>query len=110
MHEDKTLVSWQDFMQDPVQCDAEALEIVKQHRGVGLVLTDAVMPEMGGIELLRALRREHPSVKVVMLTGYRLTEDLEQLLDEGPTDWLLKPPNLQRLAQVVAKALGKRVN
>ena len=86
----------------------EALQIVEHHSELGLVLTDAVMPETGGIELLRALRQRRPAVKVVMLTGYRMNEDLERLQREGLTGWLLKPPSLQGLAKVVAKALGKK--
>jgi len=84
----------------------EALAVVEQHGGIALVLSDAVMPEMGGIALLRALKQRDPAVKVVMLTGHWLEKEMENLRGEGLVDWLPKPPTLERLAEVVGRALG----
>jgi CheY-like chemotaxis protein len=50
---------------------AEALRIVKDHRGpIHLLLTDVVMPEMGGRELVAALHRTHPHIPVLYASGY----------------------------------------
>ncbi len=93
-----------------------ALAILERHdddpstgsgQGVVLVLSDVVMPGMGGVALLHALRQMGLAVPVVMLTGHSLERELEELRSQGMSDWLPKPPSLEQLAQVVARALGK---
>ena len=73
---------------------------------VRLVVSDVVMPEMGGIALLHALRQRKHEIGVVMLTGHMLERELENLRAQGMIDWLHKPPQLEQLAKVVARALG----
>ena len=73
---------------------------------VRLVVSDVVMPEMGGIALLHALRERKHEIGVVMLTGHMLGRELENLRAQGMIDWLHKPPQLEQLAKVVARALG----
>ncbi len=73
--------------------------------GVALVLNDVVMPGMGGVALFHALRQRNLAVKVVLLTGHPLEEDMESLRTQGLSDWLPKPPSLEQLAEVVARAL-----
>jgi two-component system cell cycle sensor histidine kinase/response regulator CckA len=84
----------------------EALALLEQ-RGeeIALVLSDVVMPGMGGIALLEALKKREVEVGVILLTGHPLEKEMEDLRAQGMTDWLPKPPNLERLAQVVARAL-----
>jgi CheY-like chemotaxis protein/two-component sensor histidine kinase len=83
-----------------------ALDILEE-RGteIALVVSDVVMPKMGGASLLYALKERGLQVKVVMITGHPLEKELEDLKAQGMIDWLPKPPNLERLAQVVAQAL-----
>ena len=84
----------------------EALEVLEQ-RGeeIALVLSDVVMPEMGGITLLHALRQRGIDVGVVMMTGHPLQDELDDLHAQGMLDWLPKPPSVAKLAKVVAQAL-----
>jgi PAS domain S-box-containing protein len=49
---------------------AEALRIVEQNGRIDLVLTDLVMPEMGGRELVERLRARQPELKVLYMSGY----------------------------------------
>src|SRR5262245_61913184 len=49
----------------------EALDLLETHEGrVDLVLTDVVMPQMSGSELVEELRLKHPDVKVIFMSGY----------------------------------------
>jgi two-component system cell cycle sensor histidine kinase/response regulator CckA len=84
----------------------EALATMEE-RGdeIGLVLSDVVMPRMGGVALLYALREKGSAVPVVMLTGHPLKKEMEDLRAQGLLEWLPKPPELERLAEVVARAL-----
>ena len=72
---------------------------------IALVLSDMVMPGMGGVALLHALRERGLKVGMVMLTGHFLEKELEKLRAHGMIDWLPKPPSLEQLAEVVARAL-----
>jgi two-component system cell cycle sensor histidine kinase/response regulator CckA len=60
----------------------EALEIAKLHSdAIHLVLTDSLMPEMGGAELVKNLKKERPDIAVLMMSGYT-----EELAPTGPTN------------------------
>ncbi len=84
----------------------EALGVFEQHADeISLVLSDVVMPEMGGRALLQALRARDPQVRVVMLSGHPLGEELEGLREQGLKGWMLKPLSVEQLADVVAQAL-----
>jgi signal transduction histidine kinase/ActR/RegA family two-component response regulator len=87
----------------------EALDIFRE-RGdeISLVLTDMVMPRMGGRRLISALRQIDPTVKVVVVTGHPLDSGPESLEMTGVTDWLQKPPKLDHLATVLETVLRGR--
>jgi CheY-like chemotaxis protein len=86
----------------------EALALLTRHgTEIALVLSDVVMPGMGGVALLHALREMELDVGVVMLTGHPLEGEMEALRAQGMIDWLHKPPSLEQLAKVVARALAK---
>lgn len=76
---------------------------------VALVLSDVVMPTLGGIGLLQALRDQHSPVKVLLLTGHPLDKEIEDLrttgLDAQLAGWLLKPVDLAQLAETIARIL-----
>jgi PAS domain S-box-containing protein len=76
--------------------------------GVDLLLTDVVMPGLGGGELARLARLERPGLKVVFMSGY--WGDAEILPDSnGRGDGLLRKPfHVDELAAVVRRALGGR--
>ncbi len=90
----------------------EALMQLDQHMGTfDLILSDVVMPRMGGIALLHALRDRDIDIPVVLLTGHPLESELEDLRAQGFSawlvDWVLKPLSFEQLSVVVARALGK---
>lgn len=70
----------------------EALEVVERYAGnVDLVVTDAVMPALGGPELVRYLRRASPGLRVLFMSGYAL-DDIGRMGDElGGSAFLGKP-------------------
>lgn len=86
----------------------EALTILSQdsHR-IDAVISDAVMPEMGGVALLRTLRERNIDIPIIILTGHPLTGELDSLREEGLDDWMLKPPTLEALAGRLEKLLKK---
>lgn len=84
----------------------QALSYLNEHPNtVRLVLSDVVMPEMGGIELLRAIRSQGLKIPVVLMTGHPLQEEIAGLKNSGLTAWMQKPPRLKQLSHIIAQAL-----
>jgi CheY-like chemotaxis protein len=83
----------------------EALEVYQSAESVDLVLTDVVMPEMGGVELVRELRRRTPRLKALAITGYMVTEDLAELHEAGIGEIVSKPVEVHTLAEAVYRLL-----
>jgi two-component system cell cycle sensor histidine kinase/response regulator CckA len=84
----------------------EALEVLDERADeIALVLSDVVMPEMSGTTLLQVMRARELNIPVVMLTGHMLGHELESLRARGIADWIPKPPNLEQLSLVIARAL-----
>ncbi|MBN1317272.1 MAG: response regulator [Anaerolineales bacterium] len=87
----------------------EALTILNcQSESIDLILSDLVMPEMGGKALTRALEDLGITIPLVILSGHPLNEKMEELESIGVAAWLEKPPDLERLASVVAGVLSER--
>ena len=82
------------------------LKISHEHRGnIEVLITDVVMPGMGGRELAKRVAAERPAIKVLFLSGY--TEDAiihEGVLEPG-TAFLQKPFTLQMLSRKVREVL-----
>jgi signal transduction histidine kinase/CheY-like chemotaxis protein len=72
---------------------------------VALVLSDAVMPGMGGVALFYALKRARPEVPMILISGYATWDELQSLHAQGLTGWVQKPVSFEQLAEVVAQAL-----
>ena len=85
----------------------EALERYRSGERVDLVITDVVMPEMGGRELIEELRKITPDVKVVAMTGYTLPQDLRKLKGKERLKVIHKPLDTHVLARAVRQALDE---
>ncbi len=84
---------------------AEALQLVPVFEP-DVVLLDLQMPEMSGVEVLDHLRRDRPTLRVVILTGNEDVEVARATLRAGAFDYLSKPFSIDVLARVVAAAVG----
>jgi DNA-binding response OmpR family regulator len=74
---------------------------------VSLILTDLVMPEMSGFEMINAIQEQSPSVKVVVMAGYPKDESQTGALAKRVLDWIQKPIDLVGLSARVRAALDK---
>jgi two-component system response regulator PilR (NtrC family) len=72
-----------------------------------LILSDVKMPDMGGIELLRAARELHPNVEVIMMTAFANESTAHEAFLLGAFDFVHKPFDNELLKEKVARALGK---
>lgn len=84
----------------------EALDLVRGNPKIDLLLTDVVMPEMGGAELARQVTELTPDVPVVYMSGYPdETVTREGVSSEGTT-FLRKPFSPELLTRTIRLALG----
>ena len=83
----------------------EALTVCQAEGRPDLLITDMVMPEMGGEELVQQLRRKHPTLKALGITGYTAQRASEEWRGAGFLDVIHKPFDVETLAQVVRRAL-----
>jgi PAS domain S-box-containing protein len=83
----------------------QALEIYERHgQEINCVLLDLIMPEMGGLETYRRLRKLHPQVRVIFASGYSTGEILRDAPDAREADFIGKPYTLEGLSLAVRKA------
>ncbi|MCX6834419.1 MAG: response regulator, partial [candidate division Zixibacteria bacterium] len=74
----------------------EAAEVIRKQK-VDLVITDIKMPEMNGIEILRAVKQVDEGIPVILLTGYASLDSALEAISRGAYDYLLKPVDFNRL-------------
>jgi two-component system cell cycle sensor histidine kinase/response regulator CckA len=81
---------------------SEALELARQHECFDLVVTDIVMPGMGGFELARRLQRGHNARRFLFVSGFTDIESIDSALAEFErADFLYKPFAIFELLRVV---------
>ncbi|HXN35822.1 MAG TPA: response regulator, partial [Opitutaceae bacterium] len=90
----------------------DALEVWKWHGPrISLLFTDLVMPDgLSGAELAVRLRKERPSLKIVLTSGYISEASGEEVPAPSGTHFIRKPYKPQALAQVVRDALDGTFN
>ena len=89
-------------------CDGEeALEQLANGR-FDVVVTDLKMPGIGGMEVLRTLRKERPEIIVVIFTGYANVETAREALKNGAFDYIPKPFTPDEIKEVVRNAVKAR--
>jgi len=84
----------------------EAIDLFSRHReDIDLVILDLVLPGMMGEEILDALKKLDPGVKVLVTTGYGSAPSLERVRKMGALDIVTKPFDFDRLLDSVRSAL-----
>ena len=80
----------------------EALTLLNQQE-FSLVITDLRMPKMGGMELLRMVKKNFPELPVVVITGYSTESTEKELLTAKADDFLNKPFRMNDIESVLKK-------
>jgi signal transduction histidine kinase/CheY-like chemotaxis protein len=101
-----TVAALEELGYQPIACSGgrEALEILEKNDTIDLVVTDVMMPEMTGPELIREMARLYPHIGVLFVTGY--VGEAGEAEDLSGYDILRKPFTVAALANAVAGALG----
>jgi EAL domain-containing protein (putative c-di-GMP-specific phosphodiesterase class I) len=99
-----TWLTRQGFDAVPVLSAEEALALASQE-DFDAVVTDINMPEMSGVELLRALREYDRDVPVILLTGAPAIESAAEAVNYGALQYLMKPVPPDQLTSSVRRAV-----
>lgn len=79
-----------------------------QANPVDVVVLDVRMKGMDGIQTLRAIKRDHPLLEVIMLTGHASLEIAREGMQLGAFDYLMKPVDLDELLYKLEDAYKKK--
>ncbi len=86
----------------------EALKLVSK-KVPDVVVLDLRMPGIDGMEVLRRLRKDHPEVQVIILTGHGTEKDEEEARRLGAYEYLRKPVEVGDLLGTVKEAYKRKV-
>jgi PAS domain S-box-containing protein len=75
---------------------------------IDLVISDIIMPTMGGADLFAYINERYPHIPVVFMTGHFDESEMKKFELLGLKKWLLKPIDILILAQVVAELIGEK--
>jgi DNA-binding NtrC family response regulator len=84
----------------------EAMRAI-QNKKFHLVLLDIKMPRMDGFEVLRYIKKNHPAVKVIMLTGFADLKNAIESKKHGAEDFVSKPYDLVDLLTTIERVLSE---
>ena len=102
----KSALSDQGYQVLEAEHGEEALVVAREHGAeIQLVLTDVVMPKMGGRELVEQLRKVRPAIRVLYMSGYTAASIDEQDVVEPGTSFLRKPFALAEMLGKVREVL-----
>lgn len=85
----------------------EALAMMTDRR-VDIVLSDLIMPELDGMDMLRVINELDDRPEVIFVTGHATIESAVQAMKLGAYDYVTKPVHLERLTLMLDKAMEAR--
>src|SRR3972149_11868141 len=85
----------------------EAVDIIGQQT-FDIVITDLKMPQLDGIEVLKAVKESAPETVVIMITAYASTDTAVDAMKQGAYDYVTKPFKIEEVKLIVRNALEKR--
>ena len=101
------LLQAEGYQVETASCGSDGLAMLAKGQ-YALVITDLVMPDINGLEILSRVRESHPTVDVIMVTGNANLESAVFALKHGARDYLIKPVNPDEFKHSVAQCMQQR--
>jgi PAS domain S-box-containing protein len=90
----------------PAQSGKKAIELYNENKaGFDLVALDIIMPEMNGKDTYNELKKINPAVRVLLVSGYSLNKQIEELMGLGCMGYIQKPFDIIQLSQKIRQVL-----
>ena len=84
----------------------QALRLVEGDPAIGLVLMDIKMPKVDGLDVLKEMKAKRPSLKVIMVTGYKAVETASEAARLGASGYIIKPFKSDEILNTVRRNLA----
>ncbi|MBI2472370.1 MAG: sigma-54-dependent Fis family transcriptional regulator [Planctomycetes bacterium] len=101
----KELLKSRGYTSEVVVSGKDAIEKVSMDGLYAIVLTDLVMPDMDGIEVLKKIKQQNPQMDVVVMTSYGTVANAVDAMKLGASDYITKPFKRDELIVVIEKIL-----
>ena len=85
----------------------EALDLLREHEDVDLVLMDIQMPVLNGYEATRLIKKFRPDLPIIAQTAYAMSEDRERIIQAGCDEYIAKPIQPRKMLSLIEKFLIK---
>jgi len=85
---------------------AQAVEMYKEHKP-DLVTMDITMPEMDGIQTVKAIKEIDPNANIVMCSAMGQQAMVMEAIQAGAKDFIVKPFQQDRILQTIERIIGK---
>jgi len=102
----RNLLEEEGYLPEVAASAHEGMTLIKE-KHYDLVLSDLVMPGVGGLEFLEHIKSHQPSTPVVMITGYASVNSAVEAMKRGAEDYLTKPCGNDELLIKIRRALEK---
>jgi DNA-binding NtrC family response regulator len=104
----KKILSAEDYEVDTTLKGQKGIKMAIKH-SYDVVLTDIRMPNVGGLIVLRDIKRQKPSMPIIIITGYASVSSAVQAMKLGASDYIEKPFTPEQLVKSISMAieLGK---
>ncbi|MGE0087635.1 MAG: response regulator [Desulfococcaceae bacterium] len=86
----------------------EAIEKIRE-KSYDAVVLDLLMPEMDGLEALKAIKEICPEIQIILLTGHATVEKGVEAIKEGAMDFIEKPADMEKLTEKIRKAQAQKM-
>ncbi|MCP3871834.1 MAG: response regulator [Desulfobacteraceae bacterium] len=86
----------------------EALNMIEKESYDAIIL-DFMMPEMDGLETLKAIKEKRPELQIILLTGHATVEKGVEAMKLGAMDFVEKPADLEALSEKIKKAKAEKM-
>jgi len=102
-----SLAQEEGYLTDTAACALEAFDLLSKNK-YGLVITDLVLPDISGMEILTRVRESDPGIDVIMVTGNANLESALFALKHGARDYLIKPVNHDEFRHSISLCMQQR--
>jgi two-component system, NarL family, nitrate/nitrite response regulator NarL len=87
----------------------EAIEALRMHTKINLVLSDINLPDISGIELCAKIKKEFPAVEVIALSTFNQRSYVSQMIQNGATGYLVKSANAVEIDEAIQTVLSGKM-
>ena len=90
------------------QSAQEGIDHLHQHKNIGMVLMDIMMPDMDGFQAIHEIKKlkDFSSIPIITVTAQAMPGDRDKCIAAGADDYLSKPVNIEHLMKIIQRYLG----